>query len=174
MKVRAPHTLIVLATLLAGPALHAQEEDAGALRDNADAVRATAEQAFIKKSAACYDKFFVNACLDKARQERTRAVIEARKLEARANRIARAKRVEAMEKRLRACSCHHRRRRRPTDQRRRTHPHPRPTPRAPHRPRAADRRPWRLSGVHDHAHVGVEWRRPRRGFDALPRQGVSS
>ena len=101
MKVRAPHTLIVLATLLAGPALHAQEEDAGALRDNADALRATAEQAFIKKSAACYDKFFVNACLDKARQERTRAVIEARKLEARANRIARAKRGEAMEKRLR-------------------------------------------------------------------------
>lgn len=101
MKVRAPHTLIVLATLLASPALRAQEEDARALRDRADALRANAEQVFTMKSAECYDKFFVNACLDKARQKRTQAVIEARKLEARANRIARAKRVKAMEKRLR-------------------------------------------------------------------------
>ncbi len=103
MTLRRSHRLMILATLLAAPLLHAQQDeiDSRALRERAQALRAAAEQAFITTSAACYDKFFVNACLDNARQTRTEAVVEARKLEAKANRIARAKRIKAMEERLR-------------------------------------------------------------------------
>ena len=101
MPLRPSHCLIFVATLLAASPALAQEEDRGALRARAEALRAAAEQRFTATSATCYDKFFVNACLDDARQARTAAVMEARKLEARANRIARAKRIQAMEERLR-------------------------------------------------------------------------
>ena len=101
MPLRPRHCLLALATLLAASAAFAQEEDSRALRERADALRAAAEQRFTATSATCYDKFFVNACLDDARQARTAAILEARKLEGHANRIARAKRIEAMEERLR-------------------------------------------------------------------------
>ena len=95
---------LILAGLLAAPAAAlAQEavESSASLRERAKAMRGAATEGFARTEAACYDRFFVNACLDEAREARTVQMQAARKLEARANRIDRGERIKAMEARLR-------------------------------------------------------------------------
>ncbi|MCB1938046.1 MAG: hypothetical protein KDE64_02460 [Rhodocyclaceae bacterium] len=93
--------LLFVASLLAAGAVHAQAEDSRALRREASALRDNAGATFARTRAACYDRFFVNACLDDARLEHTAQIKAARLLEARANRIDRGERIRAMEARLR-------------------------------------------------------------------------
>ncbi|MCB1961081.1 MAG: hypothetical protein KDE68_11270 [Rhodocyclaceae bacterium] len=92
--------LLSLGLCAAGAAL-AQSEDSHALRLQASQLRDSATEAFERTTAACYDRFFVNACLDDARLTRTAQIKEARLLEGRANRIDRGARIRAMEARLR-------------------------------------------------------------------------
>lgn len=56
-------------------------EEAKAMRDRADAMRAEAERNYAIAQNACYAKFLVNACLNDAKKEFTRAGLEARPLE---------------------------------------------------------------------------------------------
>ncbi len=92
--------LCLAASLAATCNAFAQEETSSALRERATAIREATEATYLKTTYACYDKFFVNACLDDARLERIAQVKEARLLEARANRIDRGARIKAMEARL--------------------------------------------------------------------------
>lgn len=78
----------------------AEEESSAQLRERARDIRDTAEARFLTTTYHCYDKFFVNACLDEAKTERIEQVKIARALEAKANRMDRAERVKAMEARL--------------------------------------------------------------------------
>jgi hypothetical protein len=97
-----PLRALCLAACLALPAgAIAQEENSAELRDRAQAIRDAADARYTHTTYHCYDKFLVNACLDAARLELIERIREARLLEARANRIDRGKRIEAMEARLR-------------------------------------------------------------------------
>lgn len=60
--------------------IEALRDEAERLRDEADAVYQTAE-------AACYKRFLVNRCIDKAKGERLAVVRKARMLEAEAHRL---------------------------------------------------------------------------------------
>ena len=81
--------------LLLSPALHAQTsestpavpqpttlEEAAAQRRQAEQMRTEAEKRFASEQPACYKKILVNGCLEDAKKQRTKAMIEARKLEA--------------------------------------------------------------------------------------------
>lgn len=94
-------TLCLVASLCATASAFAQEESSTQLRERASAIREAADAQYKRVTYACYDKFFVNACLDGARVELIDQVKEARLLEARANRIDRGERIKAMEARLR-------------------------------------------------------------------------
>jgi len=99
-----PHplrTLCLVASLCAATGAYAQEESSAQLREQASTIREAADKQYKQVTYDCYDKFFVNACLDDARVELITQVKEARLLEARANRIDRGKRIKAMEARLR-------------------------------------------------------------------------
>ena len=94
-------TLCLVASLCAATGAFAQEESSVQLRERASAIRDAANAQYKQVTYDCYDKFFVNACLDDARVELITQVKEARLLEARANRIDRGERIKAMEARLR-------------------------------------------------------------------------
>jgi len=94
-------TLCLVASLCAAASAFAQEENSAQLRERASAIREAADTQYKQVTYACYDKFFVNACLDDARVALIDQVKEARLLEARANRIDRGARIKAMEARLR-------------------------------------------------------------------------
>ncbi|QID19272.1 hypothetical protein G3580_17595 [Nitrogeniibacter mangrovi] len=79
----------------------AQQDSSAELRAQAKAIRDAAEATYRQTSYHCYDKFLVNACLEDAKLVHINQVKEARRLEARANRIDRGKRIKAMEARLR-------------------------------------------------------------------------
>jgi len=94
-------TLCLVTSLCAAASAFAQEENSAQLRERASAIREAADTQYKQVTYACYDKFFVNACLDDARVALIDQVKEARLLEARANRIDRGARIKAMEARLR-------------------------------------------------------------------------
>lgn len=62
-------------------------ERAGALHEQARALRNLAESDFAATEPACYQRFLVNRCLDQARQLRLERIREARALEIEARRI---------------------------------------------------------------------------------------
>lgn len=88
---------LLVATLLFGQMAFAQEmsgktgdrppgapqtlEEAKAMRAKADTMRTEAEQRHETERNACYSKFLVNDCLESARKNRTRALLEARDIE---------------------------------------------------------------------------------------------
>ena len=75
-------------------------EQAAAQRDQADALRAAAEQRYAAEQNACYAKFLVNDCLVAAKSRYTEAIVAARKLDQPAidfEREARRRDLEAKE-----------------------------------------------------------------------------
>jgi colicin import membrane protein len=85
---------LILVSLLGGSAWAAGEpsaeqladwqlrlEKAGALRNAAGELQATANTLFKEKEAACFNKFRINACLDEARLVHSKQTTEARRLE---------------------------------------------------------------------------------------------
>lgn len=81
---------------------HAQTEDAAAraaeraraeaLEADGKALRAEAEATYEATVPGCYDKFFVNRCIDQAKKKRLETVKRARELEAESRRITLAER----------------------------------------------------------------------------------
>ena len=82
----APSASLAAAAVVAPDEAQAQID---VLRARARDLRATAEQRFRSMSAACADRFFVNACIDGARSTRLEGVTSARALEAEAGAIER-------------------------------------------------------------------------------------
>ena len=78
----------------AAPADPARAE---AMRAQADTLERNAEQRFVREEAACYDRFWVNHCLDRARERRLADVREARALNIEARRIERAVNLAELE-----------------------------------------------------------------------------
>jgi colicin import membrane protein len=81
-------TLLGFATV--APADERPEIDlelARTLHERASALRAEAETRFAAAEPACYERFLVNRCLDRARRERLDSIREARTLEIQARRI---------------------------------------------------------------------------------------
>jgi colicin import membrane protein len=60
---------------------------AATMRDEASALRSTAEARFSDEEIACYARFLVNRCLDKARERRVVEIRKARQLDLEAGRI---------------------------------------------------------------------------------------
>jgi len=60
---------------------------AAAMRDEASALRGAAEARFSDEEIACYARFLVNRCLDKARERRVVEIRKARQLDLEAGRI---------------------------------------------------------------------------------------
>ena len=60
---------------------------AAAMRDEASALRGAAEARFSDEEIACYSRFLVNRCLDKARERRVVEIRKARQLDLEAGRI---------------------------------------------------------------------------------------
>ena len=81
---------------------HAQTEDAAAraaeraraeaLEADGKALRAEAEATYEATVPGCYDRFFVNRCIDQAKKKRLETVKRARELEAESRRITLAER----------------------------------------------------------------------------------
>src|SRR5690606_26605716 len=94
----------LFATVLASAILpaHAQTEDAAAraaeraraeaLEADGKALRAEAEATYEATVPGCYDKFFVNRCIDQAKKKRLETVKRARELEAESRRLTLAER----------------------------------------------------------------------------------
>lgn len=87
MHIRSMFALALLAVPLAcaqaaegAPAPQSLDE-AVAQRAQADAMRAEAERRYAAEQDACYGKFLVSDCLEKARKRHSTALIEARTLE---------------------------------------------------------------------------------------------
>ncbi|MDR2688171.1 MAG: hypothetical protein LBB76_00225 [Azoarcus sp.] len=64
----------------------------GALRDEAETLRAEAETVYQRTEAGCYQRFMVNHCINKAKAERLATIRRARELEAEARRLDLAER----------------------------------------------------------------------------------
>jgi hypothetical protein len=74
-------------------------EEADAQRERASKMRSAAKKRYERESAACYEKFLVNDCLDGAKKRRTQTMIEARTLDAPAREFQQnAKRADAAAK----------------------------------------------------------------------------
>ena len=94
----------LFATVLASAILpaHAQTEDAAAraaeraraeaLEADGKALRAEAEATYEATVPGCYDRFFVNRCIDQAKKKRLETVKRARELEAESRRLTLAER----------------------------------------------------------------------------------
>jgi colicin import membrane protein len=92
--------------LLAGGAL-AQEagpvrsvEEADALLAQVAKGRAAAENEYAEREQVCYAKFFVNNCLDEAKEKRRARLVELRRIEIDANRFKRKDAVEHRDREL--------------------------------------------------------------------------
>lgn len=85
---------LLFATLLGFAAIAPADETPGIdlelareLHERASALRTGAEARFAAAEPACYERFLVNRCLDRARRERLDSIREARELEIQARRI---------------------------------------------------------------------------------------
>lgn len=72
---RARTSGLLLSALLAAGAQAQQDNAAQPLQRRLDAARAAADARFESESAACRQRFAVNACIDTARQRRRQAVV---------------------------------------------------------------------------------------------------
>ncbi|UQV47595.1 hypothetical protein KIV45_12630 [Janthinobacterium lividum] len=68
-------------------------EEADAKLKQVAAERAAAENEFVVRELECYDKFFVNNCLDEAKEKRRLILVRLRAVEAEANHFKRAESV---------------------------------------------------------------------------------
>ncbi len=78
--------LLAVAAATTGAA-EADLEHAERLRDEAKALRAQADDALRRAEPACYERFLVNRCIAKAKEQRLETIRKARALEAEASRL---------------------------------------------------------------------------------------